>query len=285
MDMCLDHRSKLNELADLLSRHPGFCVLTGAGVSTKSGLPAYRDVQGAWKHSKPMQHHDFISSEAKRKFYWARSMLGWSNFKNAKPSDAHISIAALENMGFVGPIITQNVDRLHQRAGSEKTVDLHGRLDQLICLDCKKLSSRQEFQLTLELNNPDFTAAKRSLRPDGDVDIDSHSLQSFVVPVCEHCNGILKPNVVFFGDVLNPEIVNKASRAVDASPGLIVVGSSLMVYSGYRYVKQAAQLHKPVIIVNQGLTRADDLYDLKIDSEAGESLSCLCKILLNSESH
>ncbi len=274
MDVNSNDHSKILQLVDLLSRSPGFCVLTGAGVSTQSGLPAYRDENGEWKHSKPMQHQDFVSSESRRKYYWARSMLGWPSFNNAKPSQAHQNIAALQNEGFVGPIITQNVDRLHQAAGSKQILDLHGRLDEVICLNCNQLFSRHDFQSKLESLNPGFGAEKKSLRPDGDVDIDSTSLQSFCVPSCKLCDGVLKPNVVFFGGVLNPDIVKKASKAVDASPGLIAVGSSLMVYSGYRYVKQAIELNKPVICINQGVTRADGLFDQK-------ALRQLCETLIN----
>ena len=285
MDIRVISHDQIVEFADLLYCKLGFCVLTGAGVSTHSGLPAYRDESGEWKHSKPMQHQDFISSEAKRKYYWARSMLGWPSFKNAQPSQAHIGIAMLANQGFVGSIITQNVDRLHQAAGCENTLDLHGRLDQVVCLECKEISSRHSLQLRLEFLNPDFIVEKKSLRPDGDMDMDSDSLESFDVPVCERCGGVLKPNVVFFGDILDRDVVSQASQIIESSSGLLVIGSSLMVYSGYRYVKQTVALNKPVVIINQGKTRADDLYTLKIEREAGQVLTELLSVLTNSMSH
>ena len=285
MDVSLINKNQIVELASLLDRKRGFCVLTGAGVSTQSGLPAYRDESGRWKHSKPMQHQDFISSETKRKFYWARSMLGWPNFNNAQPSQAHLRITDLVLQGFVGSIITQNVDRLHHAAGCENTLDLHGRLDQVVCLECKELFSRHTFQSKLEVLNPDFTTGKKSLRPDGDVDFDYVALETFDVPVCEKCSGALKPNVVFFGDVLDRNVVSHASQLIENSSGLLVIGSSLMVYSGYRYVKQAVALNKPVVIINQGKTRADDLYTLKIEHEAGQVLTELLCVLTNSVSH
>ena len=279
MDQELHTGNKITILADLLRRNPGFTVLTGAGCSTKSGLPAYRDQDGEWKHSRPMQHHDFMTFESKRKFYWARSMLAWPNFKQAAPSQAHSALNDLARTGFVNQIITQNVDRLHQAAGSQDTLDIHGRLDQVVCMSCSELISRESLQTRLESLNPDFQAAKKVLRPDGDVDIETDLLDSFKLPVCELCGGILKPNVVFFGDVLDPNIVEQASRAIDTSPGLLVVGSSLMVYSGLRYVKQAVAQQKPVVIINQGLTRGDDLCLLKVDQEAGKVLTEVLELL------
>ncbi len=279
MDQQLHTENKITILADLLHRNPGFAVLTGAGCSTESGLPAYRDQDGEWKHSKPMQHQDFMTFESKRKFYWARSMLAWPNFKKAKPSQAHIALNELASQGVVSQIITQNVDRLHQTAGSQDTLDIHGRLDQVICMNCSKTTSRESLQLKLESLNPDFHTSKKSLRPDGDIDIETDLLDSFKLPACEQCNGILKPNVVFFGDVLDPKIVEQASKAVNKSSGLLVVGSSLMVYSGLRYVKQATEQSKPVVIINRGLTRADNLCLLKINQEAGSVLAELNDLL------
>ena len=244
--------SKIESLAQMLDQHPGFCVLTGAGCSTESGLPAYRDKHGHWKHSKPMQHNDFVSSAEMRKRYWARSMLGWNNFFKAKPSQTHHVITQLQASGYLSQIITQNVDRLHQHSGCQQVMDLHGRLDQVICLDCGRLAARAEFQDQLLHLNPDFKSNKQTLRPDGDVDIGAPVLATFEIPGCQYCAGVMKPNVVFFGGILNPQTVSQSLEAVEQSPGLLVIGSSLMVFSGFRLVKHANQLNKPVIIINQG---------------------------------
>ncbi len=279
MDQELNTENKLTILADLLRLNPRFTVLTGAGCSTESGLPAYRDEDGEWKHSKPMQHQDFMGQESRRKFYWARSMLAWPTFKQAKPSRAHSAIRELVEQQYCGQVITQNVDRLHQIAGVSDALDLHGRLDQVRCMGCQQLSCRDSLQSILTSLNSNFQASKKALKPDGDVDIETDLLNSFKVPNCEQCGGVLKPNVVFFGDVLDPEVVKQASSAIDTSPGLLVVGSSLMVYSGLRYVKQAIVQQKPVVIINQGLTRGDELCTLKIEREAGEVLTDLNKML------
>lgn len=268
-----NRHSKLLSLVDMLSNDPGYCVLTGAGCSTASGLPAYRNANGDWQHDRPMEHQDFIGSQIKRKIYWARSQRGWPVFSNARPNQTHTTLAELQKMGHVGQIITQNVDRLHQAAGSKAVIDLHGRLDQVICLDCKITSSRQLFQQRLESANITHRSTHGLTKPDGDMELDEQSLHDFEIPRCEHCQGNLKPDVVFFGGVLNPRISAKALGAIDDSPGLIVVGSSLMVYSGFRLVKRAVEQNKPVIIINQGTTRADDLYTIKIESESGQVLA------------
>ena len=263
---------KIEKIAHLLDERPGYCVLTGAGCSTASGLPAYRNTNGDWQHDKPMEHRDFIDSEFNRKIYWARSQRGWPRFRAAKPNKTHTLLACLQHSGHVRQIVTQNVDRLHQVAGSNSVIDLHGRLDQVICLDCKKTASRDLFQQRLDSDNSFNIGAQGQIRPDGDVAFDTIKLNNFSVPECEHCQGILKPHVVFFGGVLDPQIAAAAITAVEQAPGLLVVGSSLMVYSGFRLVKRAIALNKPVLIINQGKTRADDLYTLKIEHESGQVL-------------
>ena len=275
--------TKIEKLVLMLNRDPGYCVLTGAGCSTASGLPAYRNIKGDWQHDKPMEHQDFIGSEFKRKVYWARSQRGWPNFKMARPNQTHNMLTELQHSGYVSQIITQNVDRLHQASGSKAVIDLHGRLDQVICLDCNKTISRHDFQQRLESVNYAHCSLHGVIRPDGDVEISTDALSDFLIPRCEYCYGELKPDVVFFGGVLNPQTAADALNAIDNTPGLIVVGSSLMVYSGFRLVKRAIELRKPVVIINQGTTRADDLYTLKIDHESGQVLTEI-GIALNDDS-
>ncbi len=265
--------SKIKKLATMLSEDPGYCVLTGAGCSTASGLPAYRNVNGLWQHDKPMDHQEFVGSEIKRKIYWSRSQRGWPNFHKARPNQTHEMLTALQRSGHLGQIITQNVDRLHQAAGSKAVIELHGRLDQVICLNCTNTVSRQEFQQRLESLNSSNYGSECVIRPDGDVDICADLLSDFSIPRCECCDGDLKPDVVFFGGVLNPRTAAHALSAVNHAPGLLVVGSSLMVYSGFALVKRAIELGKPVVIINKGTTRADDLHTLKIDHESGQVLA------------
>ena len=279
MDTKNNLQSNIQTLVAMLNNDPGYCVLTGAGCSTASGLPAYRNADGDWQHDRPMEHQDFIGSEFKRKFYWARSQRGWPVFSNARPNQTHTTLAELQRRGNVGQIITQNVDRLHQAAGSKAVIDLHGRLDQVICLGCKNTASRQLFQQRLESDNSMYCSTQGLTKPDGDVELDAQSLLDYKIPLCEFCQGDLKPDVVFFGGILNPRIAANALGAIDNAPGLIVIGSSLMVYSGFRLVKRAVEQQKPVIIINQGTTRADDLYTIKIEHESGQVLADVCVAL------
>lgn len=279
---------KIEKLAYMLHEAPGYCVLTGAGCSTASGLPAYRNHNGEWQHDRPMEHRDFVSTERMRKIYWARSQRGWPAFSHARPNQIHKMLAAFQQSGHLNRIITQNVDRLHQAAGSRRVIDLHGRLDRVICLDCSADFSRHLFQQRLELLNHPNPPVDILARPDGDAETGSDIPGDYKIPECESCGGRLKPDVVFFGGILNPQTAADALQAVDTAPGLLVVGSSLMVYSGYRLVKRAIQQDKPVVIINLGATRADDLYTLKISHEAGQVLTevraVLAKIQVSSVS-
>lgn len=265
--------TKIQKLVSMLNTDPAYCVLTGAGCSTASGLPAYRNIKGDWQHDKPMEHQDFLGSELKRKIYWSRSQQGWPGFSKARPNQTHKMLTQLQRNGYISQIITQNVDRLHQASGSKAVIDLHGRLDQVICLGCSKKSSRDKFQQRLVSVNHVHCSTNGDIRPDGDVEISTEALSGFLIPECEHCHGVLKPDVVFFGGILNANTAADALNAVDNAPGLIVVGSSLMVYSGFRLVKRAIEMKKPVIIINQGTTRADDLRILKINYESGRVLT------------
>lgn len=250
-------------------------VLTGAGVSTGSGIPDYRDRDGAWKRRPPVRYGEFVRDEAVRRRYWARSMNGWPAFSDASPGPPHRAIAALERAGRVEHVVTQNVDRLHQRAGSEAVVDLHGRLDTVVCLDCGMKRSRDAMQRDLVQDNPVLAGLDRPARPDGDADLDGIDLSAMRVPPCGRCGGMLKPDVVFFGESVPKPVVEHAFAALEAADAVLVAGSSLAVWSGYRFCREAARVGKPIAVVNLGKTRADDLADLKVDRECGEVLGRL----------
>ena len=279
--MALPHTAttQLGQLFSGLPKPARLFVLTGAGCSTPSGIPDYRDTEGKWKRSPPMHLPEFLSSEHARQRYWARSMAGWRSFHAAKPNGVHRSIARLEASGHCKTLVTQNVDGLHQRAGSQEVIDLHGRLDQVLCLDCGHRESREHVQTALIEHNPDWHYVVSQIAPDGDVDLEQVDYARFEVPGCSRCRGRLKPDVVFFGENVPKLRVERALNALDAADALLVVGSSLMVYSGFRYARAAAAAEKPVIIINRGQTRADELASLKLDMDAGDALDSLHSVL------
>lgn len=251
-------------------------VLTGAGLSTASGIPAYRDRLGNWQHPPPIQHRDFLDSAATRRRYWARSFVGWPTMQNAAPSAGHRALAALEAAGVVATVITQNVDGLHQQGGSRAVIELHGAIGQVRCLACDARLARAQVQERLALDNPDFdhlAARAAQAAPDGDARLAEALYIDFRIPDCPQCGGLLKPDVVFFGDRVPPERVAAASAAVEQAAALLVVGSSLMVYSGYRFATLAHRLGKPVFALNQGVTRADPLLTRKIEADCGAMLA------------
>ena len=247
-------------------------VLSGAGVSTGSGIPDYRDRNGDWKHSQPIQFGDFMGSEAARRRYWARSYVGWQRFSAAEPNPAHHALARLEDGGKVDTVITQNVDRLHSAAGNRSVIDLHGDLSKVRCMGCGTITERRRFQAALERDNPGWTAEAKHFRADGDAELVDDAGKSFEVPGCEMCDGIQKPDVVMFGENVPRERVADAMDAVDRADGLLVVGSSLMVFSGFRFARRAGELGKPVAIVNRGRTRADDIAGLKVEEDCSQVL-------------
>lgn len=260
-------------LADFIERHPRLLVLTGAGCSTESGIPDYRDRDGEWKHKQPIQFQDFVRNDTMRKRYWARSMVGWVAFGAAAPGQAHHVLAAMEEAGFIHHLITQNVDRLHQKAGSQAVIDLHGRLDSVECLDCGAGCERKHVQHKLEALNPDWTWGTSRLGPDGDVDLDDADYDAFKVMSCDVCGGILKPSVVFFGEHVPRERVDACYAHLSEADALLVVGSSLMVFSGYRFVRASKAAEQPVAVLNIGRTRADQELDLKVERPCGEALA------------
>jgi NAD-dependent SIR2 family protein deacetylase len=263
----------LDALLSFLTRSRRLLVLTGAGCSTESGIPDYRDASGAWKHSAPVMYQDFLASAATRRRYWAHSLIGWQRVAAARPNAAHAALARMERAGLVHQLVTQNVDGLHDRAGSRKVIDLHGRLDGVVCLECGDRSPRAVLQAALEARNPgQVQAAASELRPDGDADPGAASWEDFDVPCCGRCAGVLKPDVVFFGEPVPRERTAEAFARLAEADALLVAGSSLTVFSGYRFARAAAERSLPLAIVNLGRTRADALATLRIDGHCGEVL-------------
>lgn len=262
-------------LEDFVARHQRLFVLTGAGCSTNSGIPDYRDSNGNWKRTPPVTYDSFMTHEATRKRYWARSMVGWRSFGQAQPNDAHRALARLEQSGRSEMLLTQNVDRLHQSAGSQRVIDLHGRLDQVRCMGCGLKTPRSDFQHELGHRNSAWLALDAPDAPDGDADLEHDDFAAFDVPSCPACSGVLKPDVVFFGETVPRDVVDEARDRLEASDAMLVVGSSLMVYSGFRFVQMAAKKGIPIAAVNLGRTRADDLLTLKIEDRCEAALAFL----------
>lgn len=250
-------------------------VLTGAGVSTGSGIPDYRDRDGNSKIKTPIQFPEFIGSEAARQRYWARSFVGFQRFSRAEPNAAHFALVDMEASGRIDTLITQNVDGLHREAGSQNLIHLHGDLAQVVCLQCDRRLARSDYQQQLQAANAGWHARVFAINPDGDAELAEDNLASFRVPGCDDCGGMLKPDVVLFGENVPRQRVADASAAVERSDGLLILGSSLMVFSGFRFARQAQALGKPVAIVNQGKTRADEIASLKIDSDCAAVLADL----------
>jgi len=289
----------LEQLIGLLSgRRP--VVLTGAGCSTESGIPDYRGTDRHQRTPSPIRYGEFVRSREARRRYWARSAIGWPRMAEARPNPGHAALARLERAGLAVGVITQNVDGLHQEAGTRRLVELHGSLDRVVCLECGGVERRADVQERLLALNPGWAervggrggrrgrgrrAAARTgadgqllpdgdaeLRPDGDADLGSADVSSFRLPGCRRCGGVLKPDVVFFGENVPAATVEEAWRLFGEGDLLLVAGSSLTVYSGYRFVRRAAEEGVPVAIVNVGSTRGDQLARLRVDGRTGEVL-------------
>jgi NAD-dependent SIR2 family protein deacetylase len=263
---------EIRSLRTFLAQTESLVVLSGAGVSTPSGIPDYRDRNGDRKHSPPIQYSDFMRNKSARRRYWARSYIGWQRFSAAQPNPAHHALARLEGAGKVDMVITQNVDRLHSEAGNRRVIDLHGDLSKVRCMGCEARTERAEFQAALERANPGWGARAEQYRADGDVELADEAVESFSAPDCAICGGIVKPDVVMFGESVPKSRVQDAMDAVERADALLVVGSSLMVFSGFRFARRAGELGKPVVIVNRGRTRADDLAELRIDEDCSSVL-------------
>ncbi|MEK9283829.1 MULTISPECIES: NAD-dependent protein deacetylase [unclassified Bradyrhizobium] len=262
-------------LEEFVDRHERLFVLTGAGCSTNSGIPDYRDSHGNWKRTQPVNYQAFMTEERTRQRYWARSLIGWRRFGQARPNDAHLALARLEANGRCEMLLTQNVDRLHQSAGHRQVIDLHGRLDLVRCMGCGRKTPRNEFQDALGRANAEWLMPDAADAPDGDADLDHADFALFVVPPCESCGGILKPDVVFFGENVPRDVVATAQEHLEQADAMLVVGSSLMVYSGFRFVQMAARRQIPIAAVNLGRTRADDLLALKVEERCEAALAFL----------
>lgn len=246
-------------------------VLTGAGLSTDSGIPDYRGPGSPPR--TPMTFQEFIASPANRQRYWARSHVGWARMGGAEPNAGHLALAELERRGLLTGLITQNVDGLHERAGHRDVIDLHGRVDRVVCLDCGTRSGRAELQERLDALNPGWSAQDVVLAPDGDVLLED--TEAFVVADCGVCGGRLKPDVVFFGESVAKDLVAHCFELTERACALLVVGSSLHVMSGLRFVRRAAAIGTPVAIVNRGTTRGDPLADVRLDAGCTPTLEAV----------
>lgn len=260
-------------------------VLAGAGCSTESGIPDYRGPETIQQARKPVQYQEFVRSEAARVRYWARSTVGWLRISGARPNAAHLALARLEEGGVVRGIITQNVDGLHHAAGSRRVVELHGSLASVRCLQCGAAVGRGEFQERLREMNSGWMELLGEVvaAPDGDAELPASALESFRVPACEVCGGILKPDVVFFGENVPAERVQEAWRLYEEAEVLLVAGSSLTVYSGRRFIYRAEKDGIPIAVINLGPTRADAVAAARVDGRLGDVLPALADALVAGE--
>lgn len=273
-------RPPLPDLVPLIERLRGastIAVLTGAGCSTESGIPDYRSPR-AEPRREPMRYVEFTRSATARQRYWSRAFVGWGNVGDAQPNAAHHALAALESAGRLSTLITQNVDGLHQAAGSARVIELHGALGEVICLGCEQVTRRADLQARLATLNPDWGSESMRSAPDGDADI-ARDTREFVVASCMACDGVLKPRVVFFGERVPPLRVERSFAAVESADALLVAGTSLQVWSGLRFVRRAAELGLPIVLVNLGPTRADTLATARVDARVGDVLPPLVAAL------
>ncbi len=251
----------IEELGERLTNKRKIWILTGAGISAPSGIPTYRDHRGNWQHSRPIEHQDFINQLSSRQRYWARSMVGWRHMSNARPNSAHHAITQLQRDQRLSQLITQNVDRLHSIAGTRNVIDLHGRLDQVLCLECGQIISRPDYQTQLEELNAELELYITEVLPDGDAGIEEFDLASVTPSPCRNCNGIMMPRVIFFGGTVPKLVVDECFRSLGESDCVLVIGSSLTVYSGFRFIKWAHDHKLPLYGINQGTMRGAELFD------------------------
>jgi NAD-dependent SIR2 family protein deacetylase len=272
-----DTVTSVDALAELVQRG-AVVVLSGAGISTESGIPDYRGPSGATlRRHAPMTYQLFTGDPVARRRYWARSHVGWQLMRTAVPNAGHLAVAELERRGLVLGTITQNVDGLHQAAGAQRVIDLHGRLDRVVCLSCGTPEPRARVRERLDAANATWSATITAVNPDGDVDLPDEQLDGFTVVDCERCGGVLKPDVVYFGENVPAERVAAAYELVDAASALLVLGTSLTVFSGRRFVLRAAKAGVPVAIVNEGPTRGDEHATLKLETPIGATMTSLVR--------
>ncbi|KAK6184272.1 hypothetical protein SNE40_006773 [Patella caerulea] len=270
--------NELAELQDLIRKSKRLLVLTGAGLSTESGIPDYRS-EGvglyARSNNRPVQYTDFLNKAEIRQRYWARNFVGWPRFSLFSPNVSHHVFSEWERVGKVSWLVTQNVDALHFKAGSKRLTELHGSAHRVECLSCENKISRIEMQKLIISQNPEWRASSIEMAPDGDVTLTWEQVKGFTVPPCQKCGGIVKPEIVFFGANVKKNIVNFVYERVAESDAILVAGSSLEVYSGFRFVNRAYDQKKPVAIVSIGKTRADKLANVKINAKCGDVLSAI----------
>jgi len=272
-------REHLDTLQQLMA-DGDFLVLTGAGISTPSGIPDYRDSDGVRRGRQPMMYQEFLSAPESRRRYWARAMLGWPRVRQARPNAAHEALAGLQQQGLISDLITQNVDTLHDQAGSRDVIELHGSLHRVLCLDCGQRSERDAIQQLMEQQNPYLAGVDAVQAPDGDTLLDPAFEARFQVPHCPHCAGErMKPDVVFFGENVAQPTAARAMKAAETAGGMLGVGSSLMAYSAFRLCRVIADRGKPLIAINLGKTRADELLDVKIEASCERLLPLLALAL------
>ena len=270
--------STVAEVADVL-RGRRVVALTGAGVSTESGIPDYRSPESALRVRRPIHGPEFVRSAELRRRYWARAMAGWERFGKARPGPAHLALARLEANGVVTGLITQNVDRLHRAAGSQRVVELHGALAEVVCLGCGAHESRDAVQARMMEANGAWSEGTRVAAPDGDAELPDEAIAGFTPPACVHCGGSLKPRVVFFGENVARAVVDDAFARLDEADALLVAGTSLAVFSGYRFLRRAAERGIPIGIVNRGPVRGEDHARIKVERSTGEALTELANLL------
>lgn len=254
-------------------------ALVGAGCSTASGIPDYRGPETRRRARNPIQIQAFLGDDAGRQRYWARAVVGWPRFRASRPNAAHEALAALEHAGVLRGLITQNVDRLHHAAGSRRVVELHGALHEVVCLACGHTEPRDAVQERLLALNPGFDGARVEIAPDGDAELPTAMIEGFRVAGCGRCDGVLKPKVVFFGENVPADVTAAAWSLYEEGEVLLVVGSSLTVFSGYRFVRRAAKEGMPVALVNLGPTRGDVEATLRVDDHVEAVLPALAQAL------
>lgn len=279
-----DVEQDVERLSAFLERHARILVLTGAGMSTASGIPDYRDRDGTRRGKTPLQGVEFRGSALLHKRYWARSMLGWPSMAKTIPNAGHFAVAQLQSAGMIAALVTQNVDGLHRQAGSTEAIELHGNLQRVVCLACGAPYARAAIQAMLERDNPALAGTVVPILPDGDAQFEPDMLAQFSVPACLQCGGMLQPDVVFFGDGVPRSRTEAAELALAQADAMLVIGSSLMVLSGYRFCRAAAEAGKPLAAINRGVTRADHLLAFKSEGAAEVLLPLLAERFTRSPS-